>query len=51
MGGKCSNIKQKRTPTEIFSENLKVRVYFRELEVDGRMKLKFNLEKYYWNFS
>jgi hypothetical protein len=33
-------------PTEIWSENLKEKVNFRELEVDERMRLKFILKKY-----
>jgi len=34
-------------PTEMWSENLKGKVNFRELEVDERMKLNFILKKYH----
>jgi hypothetical protein len=33
-------------PTEIWSENLKGKVDFRELKVDEMMKLKFIFKKY-----
>jgi hypothetical protein len=38
-------MKKKQIPTEVWSENLKVRVYFRKLE-DDRIILQLTLKKY-----
>jgi len=43
MGGKRSNIKQKQIPTEIWSENVKVKVDFIELEVDDSVADHFSI--------